>query len=479
MIWVLILLVVFAISFFYLMFYDDRELSPVTVPGTKGKEKEQNRPSTTFKDVAGLDEVIEELQDIVDYMNNTQKYRAMGAKFPKGIIFYGPPGTGKTLLASAMAGETRAAFYPVSGSEFVEKYVGVGASRIRALFQKARKTAPSVIFIDEIDAVGSRRNVDNNSEKDQTLNQLLVEMDGFNSNDEAVIVIGATNRLDLLDEALLRPGRFDRHIFIGHPNLRAREEILRVHTKNKPLEPDVDLKELAMKTFGMTGAHLASIANEAAILAVRRGKKRIGCDEFNEAIERVIAGIEKKNAYVIEKEKLIVAYHEAGHALISNLLKVNTISKISIVPRGHALGYVLNLPNEDNFLETKTQLLNRMCVLLGGRAAEELIFKDVSSGAQNDLKEVTQIALTMITSYGMSDIGKRVYDGQNTRYSEEIDREVNKIIDMCYKETLAILEKNKNLLDKIVNKLLEANSLNGYEIDEIIKSSKSSRMVTA
>lgn len=469
MAWVLILLVVFAVSFLYLMFYDDKELSPVAVPAPKNKEKDQNKPPTTFKDVAGLDEVIEELHDIVDYMNNTHKYKALGAKFPKGIIFYGPPGTGKTLLASALAGETKAAFYPVSGSEFVEKYVGVGASRIRALFQKARKSAPSVIFIDEIDAVGSRRNIDNNSEKDQTLNQLLVEMDGFNSNEDTLMVIGATNRLDLLDEALLRPGRFDRQIYIGHPNLRAREEILRVHTKNKPLEQAVDLKKLASKTYGMTGAHLASIANEAAILAVRKNKLRIGNEEFDEAIERVIAGIEKKNADVIEREKFMVAYHEAGHALISSLLKVNSVGKISIKPRGQALGYVLNLPSEDNFLETKTQLLNRIKVLLGGRAAEELIFNDVTSGALNDLKEATQIALTMITSYGMSDIGKRVYDNQNVNNNETVNREINKIIDQCYEDTMAALEKNKELLEAIVKKLLEKGSLNGFEIEEIIK----------
>ncbi len=472
MAWVLIFLVIFAASFYYLKFYDNKELSPVSVPASKNKDRAQNKPPTTFKDVAGLDEVIEELHDLVDYMNNTQKYAALGAKFPKGIIFYGPPGTGKTLLASALAGETKATFYPVSGSEFVEKYVGVGASRIRSLFQKARKNSPSVIFIDEIDAVGSRRNIDNNSEKDQTLNQLLVEMDGFNSNEDTVMVIGATNRLDLLDDALLRPGRFDRQIYIGHPNLRAREEILRVHTKDKPLESTVDLKKLASSTYGMTGAHLASIANEAAILAVRRNKTNIGNEEFDEAIERVIAGIEKKNADIIEREKVMVAYHESGHALISSLLKVNSVGKISIKPRGQALGYVLNMPNEDNFLQTKTQLLNRIKVLLGGRAAEELIFGDVTSGALNDLKEATKIALAMITSYGMSDLGKMVYDDQNMHDNENVNREVNKIIDECYDYATEALRQNKKLLEKITKTLLKKDSLNGLDIEKIIKEYK-------
>jgi cell division protease FtsH len=425
----------------------------------------------TFNDVAGLDEIIDELKIIIDFMNNTEKYKRMGAKIPKGILFYGPPGTGKTLLASALAGETNSTFITASGSEFVEKYVGVGASRIRGLFTRAKKSAPSIIFIDEIDAVGSKRNNDNNSEKDQTLNQLLIEMDGFNSND-GIIVIGATNRLDMLDEALLRPGRFDRSIHIGNPNLKARFEILKVHTRNKPLDNSVSLSEFAKKTHGMTGAHLSSICNEAAILAVIRHKQKIGREEFDEAIERVFAGLKKKNPEILEKERLIAAHHEAGHAIIGKILNSGLVEKISIVPRGEALGYVLNFPKDDAFLMTKTELQNKITMLLGGRASEEIIFNEISTGAENDLKEATKISYQMVCNYGMSELGNRIYDMRLLKSTENIDKEVNKIINICYNNAKMILIKRKNIIKLIAERLLSNEIITKEEIDELMKNEK-------
>lgn len=436
------------------------------------KEKESSKKvNITFRDVAGLDEVIDELKIIIDFINNTEKYDRMGAKIPKGILFYGPPGTGKTLLATALAGETNSTFISASGSEFVEKYVGVGASRIRALFARAKKSTPSIIFIDEIDAVGSKRNNDNNSEKDQTLNQLLVEMDGFNSND-GIIVIGATNRLDMLDEALLRPGRFDRTIHIGNPNVKARLEILKVHTRNKPLDSDISLDEIAKKTHGMTGAHLSSICNEAAILAVIRHKQRIGREEFDEAIERVVAGLQKKNPEVLEKERKIAAHHEAGHAIIGKILNSSTVEKISIVPRGEALGYVLNFPKDDAFLMTKTDLKNKITMLLGGRAAEEIMFNEVSTGAENDLKEATNISYQMVCNYGMSELGHRIYDIRMTKTTDKIDAEVNKIINSCYTNAKKILLEKKDKIILIAERLLTNETITKEEIDELMKDEK-------
>lgn len=459
------------ISLFIYVLYRDKfsELMPVNYNNANEvKENANNQKiNITFRDVAGLDEVIDELKIIIDFMVNIEKYNKMGAKIPKGILFYGPPGTGKTLLATALAGETNSTFISASGSEFVEKYVGVGASRIRALFARAKKSTPSIIFIDEIDAVGSKRNTDNNSEKDQTLNQLLVEMDGFNSND-GIIVIGATNRLDMLDEALLRPGRFDRTIHIGNPNMKARLEILKVHTKNKPLDNSVSLSDLAKKTHGMTGAHLASMCNEAAILAVIRNKTRIGREEFDEALERVIAGLEKKNPSVLEKERLIAAYHEAGHAVIGKILNVNSVEKISIVPRGEALGYVLNFPNDDAFLLTKTELKNKIIMLLGGRASEEIVFNEISTGAENDLKEATKIAYQMVCNYGMSELGNRVFDVRMLKSTEIIDKEVDKIINGCYIAAKKILIENKNKIELITEKLLANEVISKEEIDELM-----------
>ncbi|TCQ04183.1 cell division protease FtsH [Serpentinicella alkaliphila] len=438
------------------------------------KEKDQSpnefftKPKTTFEDVAGLGEVKEELIEVIDFINSPEKYKKMGAKIPKGILFHGPPGTGKTLLASAVAGETKSSFFSVSGSEFVEKYVGVGAKRIRTLFEKAKKESPSVIFIDEIDAIGAKRSIDSNNEKDQTLNQLLVELDGFNT-DQSVVVIGATNRLDLLDEALLRPGRFDRHMFIGNPNVKAREEILKVHTQNKPLEPDVVIKDLAKKTHGMSGAHLSSIANEAAIIAVRENKEKISAHHFDCAIERVIAGLQVKNPSILSKEKEIIAYHEVGHALIGRLLRTDMVQKVSIIPRGQALGYVIQMPQDDRYIMTKDELCNKIMVMLGGKAAEELVFNHSSTGAKDDLKKVTDMVMSMICDYGMSDLGYMHNNNVMIKaLGVQISQELNNIINNCYKQAYLFLEANKDDLKKVSDALLEKETLNGEELNELL-----------
>ncbi|MCC3869445.1 ATP-dependent zinc metalloprotease FtsH [Terrisporobacter mayombei] len=450
--------------------------NPVPVFAQTKLEKENcsedhnsSKPKTTFRDVAGLDEVKEELFEVVDFMKSPDKYIKMGAKIPKGILFYGPPGTGKTLLASAVAGETDSSFFNVTGSEFVEKYVGVGAKRVRTLFEKARKEAPSIIFIDEIDAIGARRHSESNNEKDQTLNQLLVEMDGFNKDDN-IIIVGATNRLDLLDEALLRPGRFDRHIRINSPNYNSRYEILKVHTKNKPLHKDVDLKLLARKTHGFNGAHLANIANEAAIFAVRDNSSEITNYHFDKAIERVIAGIEQKNSVLIEKEKKIVSYHEAGHALVSNIVNICPIQKISIVPRGEALGYVLQLPDEDRYIYTKEELIGKIKILLAGKAAEEIIFNHLSTGAKDDLKKVTDIADQMVCEYGMSKLGFMTIEGNSKSFmSQQVQKEANQIVEHCYKETLKLLKENINDLNIVANHLYDKETMTLEELQSLIQ----------
>ena len=436
---------------------------------TQNEDASSTKPKTTFIDVAGLDEVKEELFEIVDFMKNPDKYKKMGAKIPKGVLFYGPPGTGKTLLASAVAGETNSSFFNVTGSEFVEKYVGVGAKRVRTLFEKARKEAPSIIFIDEIDAIGAKRHLESNNEKDQTLNQLLVEMDGFNK-DSNVIIVGATNRLDLLDEALLRPGRFDRHIHIGSPNFHTRHEILKVHTNNKPLDPSVDLELLAKKTHGFNGAHLSNIPNEAAIFAVRDNSPIITAVHFDKALERVIAGLESKNSTLIEKEKEIVSYHEAGHALVSNILGICPIQKISIVPRGEALGYVLQLPDEDRYIYTKEELIGKIKILLAGKASEEVIFNHQSTGAKDDLKKVTDIANQMVCEYGMSSLGFMTIDGNvKTFLSEQVQKEANDIVQNCYNDTLDLLRNNLNDLHIVSKHLFEKETMTHEELKSLIK----------
>lgn len=467
---------VWSVTAILLIYYIKVGSKPQLVPSILAIEKENNsdkdKPNVSFKDVAGLEEIKEELQETIDFINNSYKYKSMGAKIPKGILFYGPPGTGKTLLAKAVAGETNSNFLYASGSEFVEKYVGVGAKRVRTLFEKAKKDSPSIIFIDEIDAIGTKRNLESNNEKDQTLNQLLVELDGFNTND-TVIVIGATNRLDLLDEALLRPGRFDRHIYIGNPNKSAREKILEVHTNNKPLDKSINIPELARKTTGLSGAQLANIANEAAIIAVRKNKKVISSSEFDAAIERVIAGLELKNPNVLLKEKNTVAIHEAGHALVSKILNTDVVQKISIVPRGKALGYVLKFPDEERYLLTKRELQYKIICLLAGRAAEEIVFNEITTGAKDDLIKATNIAMEMVCNYGMSSMGTLALDETYIKYNyDKIRLEIKKITDKAYNDSLQIIKENIDLLHLIANQLVEKETIDNKELEEIFKTKK-------
>jgi len=465
----LIWLLTLGFFIYYLRLDSNPQLAPLALTNDKDGSKDNNRPNVSFRDVAGLEEIKEELQETIDFINNSQKYLKMGAKIPKGILFHGPPGTGKTLLAKAVAGETNSTFLYASGSEFVEKYVGVGAKRVRTLFEKAKKEAPSIIFIDEIDAIGARRNLDSNNEKDQTLNQLLVEMDGFNTN-ETVVVIGATNRIDLLDEALLRPGRFDRHVYIGNPNVNAREKIFEVHTKNKPLSENINIKELAQKTHGLSGAQLANIANEAAIIAVRHNKTLIDVDDFSAAIERVLAGLEVKNPSVLLKEKKTISIHEAGHALVSKILKTDMVQKISIVPRGQALGYVLKFPEEDRYLLTKKDLMYKIAGLLAGRAAEQIVFDDITTGAKDDLTKATDIAQEMVCSYGMSTLGNISIEEYYIRHNFDVIRkEIKKIIDECYENAVKIVEDNKIILFHIADTLMEKEVITSEELDEIFK----------
>ena len=462
-------LITLTLLIYYIKYRSKPQLVPSILTIEKNNERNQDKPNVSFKDVAGLEEIKEELQETIDFINNPLKYKKMGARIPKGILFHGPPGTGKTLLAKAVAGETNSSFLYASGSEFVEKYVGVGAKRVRTLFEKAKKDTPSIIFIDEIDAIGTKRNMESNNEKDQTLNQLLVELDGFNS-DDTVVIIGATNRLDLLDEALLRPGRFDRHIYIGNPNMAAREKILQVHTSNKPLDGSINIKELAKKTTGLSGAQLANIANEAAIIAVRNNKSFISPTEFEAAIERVIAGLELKNPNVLLKEKKIVAYHEAGHALVSKILNTDLVQKISIVPRGQALGYLLKYPDEDRYLLTKQELFNKIVCLLAGRAAEEIIFKEVTTGAKDDLDKATAIAREMVCSYGMSSMGTLALDEVYIRYNYDAIRlEIKKITDSAYQEAKEIIQENIRILKHISKTLMEKETIDNKELDQIFK----------
>lgn len=437
---------------------DDKDFAP------------ENKTDIRFKDVAGLKEVKEELYEIVDSVKNKEKYEKMGAKLPRGILFYGPPGTGKTLFAKALAGETDSKFFSVSGSEFTEKYVGIGAKRVRSLFEKARKSAPSIIFIDEIDAIGGRRDSDSNSERDQTLNQLLIEMDGFKESND-VIVIGATNRIDLLDEALKRSGRLDRHIYIGNPDLESRKELFKIYTSNKPLDIGVDLDVLAKKTHGFNGADIESISNESALLAIREGKEVISHKNLEDALEKVIGGLKNKSKKMREKEKQLVSYHEGGHALVGMLLDVNKIQKISIIPHGQALGFVINLPDEDRYLYTKEDLENEIKILLAGRIAEEVKFGYYSTGASNDLKKATDIALGMVCNYGMGDkTGLMARNVSSVDKLTDVERDmVNEILSTSYEETKVLLEKNMDKLTKIANYLYDNEEMNSEDIDKLFE----------
>ncbi len=451
-------------------------------------ENDENSQRITFKDVAGLDEAKEEVMEVVDFLKDPKKFTKLGGKLPKGVLLVGPPGAGKTLMAKAVAGEAGVPFFSLSGSDFVEMFVGVGAARVRDLFKTAKEKAPCIIFIDEIDAVGRSRGrgmmMGVNDERENTLNQLLVEMDGF-ATDKGVIMMAATNRPDVLDPALLRPGRFDRQIVIDKPDLKGRIDILKVHTKNMPLGKDVDIKVIASQTPGFAGAELANICNEAALLASRRNKETIEMIDFQDAIERVIAGLEKKNKVINPKEKKVVAYHECGHAIVSWLMEGNDPpQKVTIVPRGvSALGYTLNMPLEDRYLMTKEELFARICGLLGGRVAEEIIFQSISTGAQNDLERVTDIAYSMVAIYGMSEkLGYLSYaDSSNMylqgmgiekRYGEDtarlIDEEVKRIVNEAHNATRDLLIANREKLEQMATELLKREVLNYKDIEDIL-----------
>jgi cell division protease FtsH len=446
-----------------------------------------DQPSVTFQDVAGVEEAKEELEEVVEFLREPEKFISLGARIPKGVLLVGPPGTGKTLLAKAVSGEAGVPFFSISGSEFVEMFVGVGASRVRDLFEQAKRHSPCIVFVDEIDAVGRQRGAGlggSHDEREQTLNQMLVEMDGFDT-DTNVIIMAATNRPDILDPALLRPGRFDRRVILDRPDMRGREAILKVHTKGKPLSPDVDLAVLSRSTPGFVGADLENLVNEGAILAARRNKKVIGQDDLEEAIERVIAGPERKSRLISEEEKRIVAYHEAGHAVVMNALpQADPVHKVSIIARGMAGGYTLALPEEDRTLMPRKKLMADMIGLLGGRAAEELIFDDITSGASNDLERVTRLARSMVTRLGMSDrLGPMVYGqkeeliflgreiSEQRDYSEsvaeEIDSEVRQLVNEAYGRARQILTDYHDRLDAVANRLMEVETITREEFESI------------
>ena len=456
------------------------------------RAKLERNSKTRFTDVAGADEEKEELTELVAFLKNPKKFTEMGAKIPRGVLLVGPPGTGKTLLARAVAGEANVPFYSISGSEFVEMFVGVGAGRVRDMFKKAKENAPCIIFIDEIDAVGRQRGTGvggGHDEREQTLNQLLVEMDGFEGN-EGVIILAATNRADVLDPALLRPGRFDRQIRVSNPDKRARSQILKVHARNKHFAPDVDFDNIAQRTPGFSGAELANVLNEAALLAVRSGHQMITLSDVDEAIDRVIGGPAKKSRKYTEHERKLVAYHETGHAIIGLTLEdANQVQKVTIVPRGDAGGYNLMTPREETYFSTKKQLLATITGYMGGRTAEEIFFGDVSSGAHNDIEQATRIARMMVTELGMSELGPIKYDsGDNAvflgrDYSQlsnthsgqiafEIDQQVRKIIETAHAQATEIINNNKDKMDIIANALLEHETLNHEQIQSLYNTGK-------
>jgi cell division protease FtsH len=442
-----------------------------------------DKPTVTFQDVAGAEESKQELQEVVEFLKEPQKFASLGARIPKGVLLVGPPGTGKTLMAKAISGEAGVPFFSISGSEFVEMFVGVGASRVRDLFEQAKRNSPCIIFIDEIDAVGRQRGAGlggSHDEREQTLNQILVEMDGFDT-DTNVILIAATNRPDILDPALLRPGRFDRQVVMDRPDKRGREEILKVHVRGKPLEPNVSLETIARGTPGFVGADIENLVNEAAILAARRNKRSIGMAEFQEAVERVIAGPERRSRIIADKEKEIIAYHEAGHALVMHKLpNADPVHKISIISRGMALGYTMPLPGEDRLLHSRNKFRDELAGLMGGRVAEEEVFGDVTTGASNDLERVTTLARKMVTQYGMSEaLGPQTFGekeeliflgreiGEQRNYSEEIaeaiDKEVRRLVDEAYNRARQILATYRAKLDQVARYLIENETIEAAE----------------
>lgn len=463
--------------------------SPMAFSRSRGKLYAEDDLPITFNDVAGIDEAVEEVREVVDFLKNAEKYQRLGGRIPKGVLLVGPPGTGKTLLAKAIAGEAGTPFFSLSGSDFVEMYVGVGAARVRDMFQQAANRAPCIVFIDELDALGKSRSgavVGGHDEREQTLNALLVEMDGFDS-DTNVILVAATNRPETLDAALLRPGRFDRHVLVDRPDVKGREEILKVHVKNVRLDDQIDLRQVASLTPGFVGADLANLVNEAALLAARGDRPAVGMQEFNEAVERVTAGLEKKNHVMNEDEKVRVAYHEAGHALVADALpNTDPVHKVSIIPRGMGgLGYVMQRPGSDRYLNTRSELESRLRVLVAGTLVEEMIFEDISTGASNDLERATEIARAMVMDYGMSRLGRVNYRRKNdaaflargegghvSLHSEqtarEIDGEVRRIIDEAIAQTREILAARREALEAITQRLLEVESIDGHELSEII-----------
>lgn len=486
----LVPVLIFVLLFFFLMQQTQGGGNRVMSFGkSRARLHTEDKKNITFADVAGADEAKEELVEIVEFLKNPKKFTEIGARIPKGVLLFGPPGTGKTLLARAIAGEAGVSFFSISGSDFVEMFVGVGASRVRDLFDQAKKNAPCIVFVDEIDAVGRQRGAGlggGHDEREQTLNQLLVEMDGFSPN-EGIIVIAATNRPDILDPALLRPGRFDREVVMDIPDVNGRKEILKVHMKGKPIAPEVNLDVLARRTPGFTGADLANMINEAALLTARYNKKEIGMQELESSIERVIAGPEKKSKVISEKEKKLVSYHEAGHAVVGYLLpNTDPVHKVSIIPRGRAGGYTLLLPKEDRYYMTKSMLLDQVTMLLAGRVAEELVLKEISTGAQNDLERSTEVVRRMIMEYGMSEeigpmtlgrkhetpfLGRDLARDRN--YGEEvaaaIDKEVHRIVDVNYNRARSILEEHIDTLHLIASTLIEKETLEAEEFAILMK----------
>ena len=456
---------------------------------SKAKVYVESETRVTFADVAGIDEAKEELCEVVEFLRTPEKFRRLGGKISKGVLLVGAPGTGKTLLARAVAGEAKVPFFSMSGSEFVEMFVGVGAARVRDLFEQAKQKAPCIVFIDELDALGKARSINplgTHDEREQTLNQLLVEMDGFDPS-VGVIIMAATNRPEILDPALLRAGRFDRHVALDRPDVRGREAILRVHVRGVKLAPNVDVRVVAARTPGFVGADLANLINEAALLAARRNRTEVTMQDFDDAVDRIIGGLEKKTRVMSNREKEIVAYHESGHALVASLLpNMDPVRKISIIPRGiAALGYTQQLPTEDRYLMTRSELEDRLCVLLGGRVAEELVFKDISTGAQDDLQKATDIALSMVTRYGMSDaLGLRTFESERRSaffdmpmaapkdYSEEkasaIDGEVERILEQAHAKVRRVLTERRSVLDQIARRLLEKEVLDGDELRALV-----------
>ena len=484
---VLPIVLLLGVGFFFLT----RQMGAANKSMDFGKSRarlSEDNKKVTFNDVAGLQEEKEEVSELIDFLKNPKKFQKLGARIPKGVLLVGPPGTGKTLLARAVAGEANVPFYYISGSEFVELFVGVGASRVRDMFKQAKHSAPCLIFIDEIDAVGRQRGTGlggGHDEREQTLNQLLTEMDGFGAN-EGIIIIAATNRPDVLDPALLRPGRFDRQVTVNLPDVKGREEILRVHARGKTFSKGVKLENIARRTVGFSGADLENLLNEAALLAVRRGKNAITMSEIDEGHDRVIMGPAKKSHKYTEHEKKVVAYHEAGHAVVGIKLEgANEVQKITIIPRGAAGGYNLMLPREETYLSTKTELLETISGLLGGRVAEELIFNEITTGAHNDFEKATKIARSMVTEYGMSSLGPVQFEHQessvflgrdynksqnfSSTVANEIDEEVRKIIDAQYKVTKEILSNNKDLLELIANTLLEYETITKEQIEYLVE----------